>query len=64
MNEDVFAQYSKVCLLKVKQIPIYVDDLPNKATSGDEIEPIGNQGVGLKNIQLGVTWLRHFIMPS
>jgi hypothetical protein len=64
MNEDMFACYSEMCLLEAKQIPIHVDDLPNKPITRDKIEPLGSQRVGPKNRQLGVTWLKHFIMSS
>jgi len=63
MNKDVFAQYLKACLLEVKQTLIHVDNLPNKFVIRDKIEPLGFQRVGLKNRQLGVTWLGHLIMP-
>jgi hypothetical protein len=63
MSEDMFAWYSKACLLKVKQTLVHVDNLPNKLTTWDKIEPLGFQGVGFKNRQLGVTWFKHFVVP-
>ncbi len=62
MSGDVFAQYSKEHLLKVKQTRICVSNLPRKPSTKDNIKPLGFQKVGLENGQPKATWLRHFIM--
>jgi hypothetical protein len=47
----------------VKQIFARVVDLLKKPPTRDKIEPLGFQKVGLKNGQLGVTWLKYLVMP-
>jgi hypothetical protein len=63
MSRDVLAQYLKECLLKAKQTSARVSNPPNKPATNDKIEPLNFQKVGHENIQLGVTWLGHLVMP-
>jgi len=64
MSGDMFTWYPKEHVLKVKQIPACVGNLPKKPTNGDKIKPLGSQRVGCENGQHGVTWFGHFIMSS
>jgi len=56
MDENVFASYLKERLLKAKQTPIHVINLPKKPTTRERIEPLSSQRVGFENKQLGITW--------
>lgn len=64
MNGDVLTWYPKERLLKVKQTPIHIDDLPKKLTTTNKIESLKSQKVGPKSGQLGITWLGHFVITS
>jgi hypothetical protein len=64
MSGNVFAQYLKEHLLKMKQTPARVGNLPKKPTTRDKIKPLSFQRVQHESGQLGVTWFEHFIMPS
>jgi hypothetical protein len=46
MNENVFVQYLKKCLLKVKQNFAHVNDPPKKPSTKDKTEPLDLQRVG------------------
>jgi hypothetical protein len=63
MNKDVFTRCLKECVLKVKQTLAHVGDLFKKPTTRDKTQPLGFQRVGPKSEQLGVTWLRHLVVP-
>jgi hypothetical protein len=63
MNKDVLAQYLKECVLEVKQIFAHVGNPPNKLITKDKIEPLSFQKVRHENGQLGVTWLKHLVVP-
>ncbi len=63
MNEKVFVQYSKECLLEVKQTFTHVNNPPKKLTTGGKTKPLSFQKVGHENKHLGVTWLEHLVMP-
>jgi hypothetical protein len=62
MDRDVFAQYSKKRLLKVKKTFIWVSNSPRKLSTGDKTKLLSSQRVGLDNGQPRVTWLGHFIV--
>jgi hypothetical protein len=47
----------------MKQILAHVGDLLKKPTTKDKIQPLVFQKVGPKNEQLGVTWLKHLVVP-
>jgi hypothetical protein len=47
----------------MKQILAHVGDLLKKPTTRDKIQPLVFQKVGPKNEQLGVTWLKHLVVP-
>jgi hypothetical protein len=51
-------------LLKVRKILTCVDDPQKKPITGDKIEPLGFQKVGLKSGELWVMWFGYFIAPS
>jgi len=63
MSRNVLAQYLKECLLEGKQTFVCVSDPPKKLITGGIIEPLGFQKVGHESKHLGVTWLRHLVMP-
>jgi hypothetical protein len=50
--------------IKSEQILARVNNLPNKLATGDKIEPLGFQRVGLETKQLGVTWFGHLVVLS
>jgi hypothetical protein len=49
---------------KSKKTLTYVGNLPKKLATKDKTKPLGFQGVGPKNGQLGVTRFEYFIVPS
>ncbi len=42
---------------------VHVGNLPKKFATGDKIEPLNSQRVGLESEQLGVTWFGHLVVP-
>jgi hypothetical protein len=61
MNKDLFAQYPKKCLLKVKQTLACVSDSPKKPSTRDKTKTLGFQRVGLESGQPRVTCLGHLV---
>jgi hypothetical protein len=47
----------------MKQTLAHVGDLLKKPTTKDKIQPLVFQKMGPKSEQLGVTWLRHLVVP-